>query len=378
MKENLNILFLNSWYPSRVLPTNGDFIQRHAEAVALQHKVSVVHVISDKNLKEKIEISDTTINSIRTIIAYIKPTSNPLLKWYRFFKAYKIVLKKAGTFDLIHVNKFYPGGLIAYFQKKRYKTPYIITEHHTQYHYPYSQKISSLELNLSKIIIRNANFVCPVSDDLGEAMQKFGLKGNYHTVPNVVDTKRFLAKNNRDNDVFTILHVSSMAAVKNIEGLLHVAKKLEKGLKKFKFYFIGGNAEDFKKNAKDLNLNFDNLVFKNQVTHKEITAYFQLADVFVLFSDVENLPCVILESFSCGTPVVSTHVGGISEFFPDDYGLLVKARDEDEMYNAILKIKNNFSTASPNEMHQYVVANFSEQQIANKFSKYYYKALNNE
>jgi len=45
--NKLHVLFLASWYPSRILKSNGDFIQRHAEAVALQHKVSVIHVKSD-------------------------------------------------------------------------------------------------------------------------------------------------------------------------------------------------------------------------------------------------------------------------------------------------------------------------------------------
>jgi hypothetical protein len=36
MEDNkLNILFLSGWYPNRVLPTLGNFVQKHAEAVAL-------------------------------------------------------------------------------------------------------------------------------------------------------------------------------------------------------------------------------------------------------------------------------------------------------------------------------------------------------
>jgi len=54
--KKLHVLFLASWYPSRVLKTNGDFIQRHAEAVALQHNVTVLHVISDSYLSEKTAI----------------------------------------------------------------------------------------------------------------------------------------------------------------------------------------------------------------------------------------------------------------------------------------------------------------------------------
>ena len=49
MRNKLNVLFICGWYPSRVLTNNGDFIQRHAEAVSLKQNVSVLHIITDEN-----------------------------------------------------------------------------------------------------------------------------------------------------------------------------------------------------------------------------------------------------------------------------------------------------------------------------------------
>lgn len=374
LKQSLNVLFLCSWYPSRVLPSNGDFIQRHAEAVALQHKVTVVHVITDDNLNERIEVSETKINEIRTLIAYFKPSKNPVIKFFRFIKAYKLLLKKVDYFDIMHVNKFYPVGLFAYWIKKRKNTPYIISEHHSLYHKPYCDKIGFIEKIVSKVIVKNASFICPVSEDLTIAIQKFGLKGHFYNVPNVVDIKRFRAKE-KTEEVFTLLHVSSMVEIKNIDGILRVIKRLESKIDKFKFSLIGGNAEDFIKKAKKLDLNLTNILFKNQVSHKEIVTYFQKADVFLLFSLSENQPCVILESFSCGTPVISTNVGGVSENFPTDFGILIQSKNEDELLEAILKLYTDFKVASPKVMHEYVVNNFSKEQICKEFSELYFKSL---
>jgi len=374
--KKLHVLFLASWYPSRILKSNGDFIQRHAEAVALQHKVSVIHVKSDDNLDCKIEIDDKNINGIRTIIAYIKNTRNPLIKWYRFIKAYQLLLKMVMPFDIIHVNKFYPGGFFAYRLKKKKNIPYIITEHHTLYHKPYNERIGFIEKLISKIIVKNANYVCPVSDNLGEAMQAFGLEGNYFSVPNVVDTKRFIPKS-KGNKIFNLLHISSMAQVKNINGLLNSIKNLENKIPNFHFYIIGGNAEDYQPKAKELGVNLEQVTFINQVPHNEVVNYFQKADAFVLFSDVENLPCVILESFSCGTPVISTDVGGISEYFPDEYGLLIQPRNEEELVNAIVKIYHS-EQPDTQKMHNYVVNTFSNEHICEVFTDLYLKSLNNE
>lgn len=86
MDKKLNILFLCGWYPSRVLPNNGDFIQRHAKAVSLLHSVEVIHIISDKNCTKKIEIETNQIDGIKTHIGYIKQTKNPILKCILFGK----------------------------------------------------------------------------------------------------------------------------------------------------------------------------------------------------------------------------------------------------------------------------------------------------
>ena len=57
LKKKLHILFLCGWYPSSVLPQNGDFIMRHAEAVSSKHKVSVLHIISKPGMtKTSVEI----------------------------------------------------------------------------------------------------------------------------------------------------------------------------------------------------------------------------------------------------------------------------------------------------------------------------------
>ncbi|MCK5637765.1 MAG: hypothetical protein KAH67_03580, partial [Flavobacteriaceae bacterium] len=87
-KKKLHILFLNSWYPSKVLPNNGDFIQRHAEAVALKHRVTAIHVITDQNITKN-TIEDSNLNGVRTLIAYLKPYNSKFTKQFYFFKAYK-------------------------------------------------------------------------------------------------------------------------------------------------------------------------------------------------------------------------------------------------------------------------------------------------
>ena len=59
------------------------------------------------------------------------------------------------------------------------------------------------------------------------------------------------------------------------------------------------------------------------------------ADVFVLSSEFENLPVVLLEALASGLPVVATDVGGVSEIVDESVGALVPPRDVPALRRAI-------------------------------------------
>jgi len=374
LNQRLHILFLCSWYPSRVLPYNGDFIQRHAESVALKHKVTVVHVVSDETLKNSLEISDDTINNIKILIGYIRHSKNPIVKIYRFVKAYLTLLKKVKSYDVVHLNVIFPAGIMALFLKWFKGKKFIITEHWHGYHQPFCKKIGFIQKGLSKLCAKNAATICPVTDNLGLSMQNFGLKGRYHKISNVVKTSLFKPAKKEDN-TFKIIHISSMDKVKNVPSILDVVCKLQRFIPHFKFYLIGNNANDYKTLSLKLGINKNNIVFVNQVPQKELVTYMQQADVLVLFSATENAPCVVLEAFSCGVPVISTDVGGVSEHFPENFGTLIPKDASEALLEAFIKYQKSFSHASKEAMHRYVEQNFSQISIAKQFTEVYLSAL---
>ena len=374
MNKKLHILFLNSWYPSRVLPINGDFIQRHAEAVSLQHHVTSLHIITDPNCKQSIEIDKKDINGINTFIGYIKQTHNPILKGYLFFRAFKNILKEIGHIDLVHLNVLYPFGIFALYLKWFRKKPFIISEHWTGYQTHSNNKVSLIQKFTSNIITKNANYVCPVSKNLENSMVLKGLDGNYKVVPNVVDTETFVPKENV-NDRFTILHVSSMVNVhKNVEGILNVVSQLKESIPNFQLYLIGNSSNTYNSLITDLSLS-QNVIVIDQIDHSRIAHYMQQSDIFILFSNYENLPCVILESFSCGLPVISTNVGGIAEYFPDNFGQLIPKNDNNALLKAITSYHNADAKHSKIKMHEYAKSNFSPAIICNNFTELYNKSL---
>ncbi len=71
------ILWLCSWYPSKLMPFNGDFIKRHAEAASLYNDIRVIHIVRDaKGIITKDTLAEESAKNGLTekIIYYYTPS----------------------------------------------------------------------------------------------------------------------------------------------------------------------------------------------------------------------------------------------------------------------------------------------------------------
>src|SRR6218665_1142204 len=299
--KKLNILFISGWYPNRVLPTLGNFVQKHAEAVALHSNVIALSVCSDASCKQPFEITESTINNVYTINVYYKkvqhriPGIAQVQKMMRMFRGYKkgleIVHKKFTKIDLVHHNILYPSGMIARYLKQRQNIRYIVTEHSTAYLSAKNIRIGWSEKIRTQKIARSAAFVTPVSKDLQNAMQRLGFSGNYKVVYNVVDTNVFHPQQNKvSSDKIKFLHISTLDdAHKNISGMLRAAAALAQQRSDVEFHFIGdGDTAPHIQTAKALNIYNTVTFFGGTKTTAEVADLMRASDRFLLFSNYEN------------------------------------------------------------------------------------------
>jgi len=366
------VLFLCGWYPSKVLPTNGDFIQRHAEAVNQLHKVTVIHIISDKTCTSKTLFSLQEISGVDTHIAYIKPSINPLIKGLRFYKAFKYILKNTPSFNIVHLHQLFPFGVFALYLKWFQKKKFIISEHWTGYFQPQVQKLSKLQVWFSKLICKKADRICPVSIELQNSMQKIGFNGQFTIVPNVVDTQLFkpiTVKSKR----FTILHISNMVDEhKNVSGIINVIAQFSEYITDFTLVLIGEHSKKYKALADELGV-AKYINFIDHIPHEEVVSHIQKSDVYISFSNYETWGIVMIEALACGVPVISTDTGIINELQLTDFCEIIPKKDEKALLIKLLTIqKSNFDSI---EMHNFVKHNFSKEVIAEKFSEIYDKTI---
>ncbi|MFY1047937.1 glycosyltransferase [Chryseobacterium sp. GP-SGM7] len=371
----MKILFISSWFPNKVEPTNGNFVQRHAEAAALLNDVEILHSIGDFHQKEKFRVEENIVNGIRTLIVYYKNSKNPVQNFYRRMKSYQIGFLKMKKPDVVHANVMHNSMLFAVYLKKKYNIPYVITEHWTAFQENALDSLGFTGNYIAKIIGNNASKILPVCKRLERGIRNNGVKTPMEIIPNVVDTDVFKIRND-EGKRGKFLHISSLTYMKNIPAILDVFLKLHKNGYEFELS-IGGDGDtkpiaDF---ITENNLS-KKINYFSTLSHREVADKMRDHDAFVLFSRYENQPCVISESMSAGLFVFSSDVGGISEFFPDQFGVLIQKDDSESLYKAIENyLQYKTEAASTQEMHNYAERNFGKKAISEKFDKNYRQIL---
>jgi len=310
----------------------------------------------------RLEWEEYSKNHVHTLIAYVP--KRLLLKPFFFFKAYRMLWEKVGTWDIIHLNRLYPAGIIALYLYKSRGTPYIVSEHWTGYLPTHPKGPSLWEKWWIRRIARHAACLCPVS------------KRQYHIVPNVVHTAVFYPPAKPRSGPFRILHASTLNdRHKNISGMLRGIGRFMRQHSDTELILIGPSPERYRALLRQQGIDQRTTMLEHMPQH-QLAEWMRSASVFVLFSRIENQPCVIPEAFACGLPVISSDVGGIAEYFPENFGLRIPSEDEHALSEALTALyKGQKPLAAPSDMYQYVEQNFSPKAIAHAFDQVYKRAL---
>ena len=419
--QTISSLHFPSWYPSRVHPTLGNFIQKHLEAFSRSgQSVWVIYVVRDLKVKltgSRFEVTQNKENGVHVIRVYY----NSRLPLYGVSKAYFLgiqsflkqfreegdksdhlpnrLLKKKP--DLIHLHVLQKASLPAFLLSKLWSIPLFYTEHWTGF-LP-ENKIFNPKTLKSKLLISIANRAkvkMPVTTHLKNAMEGFGINGKYEIINNVVDTKIFIGKPSGMNiglehsnesaqtKITQFIHISHLQEKhKNFTGLLNGFQKLkEKGIP---FHLTIVSDSDLKQPSatiQQFGFTANELTLIGSSTTNEVAALMQQSDCLVLFSRFENFPCVIAEAFAVGIPVISSNVGGISEHLDHYKGILIKTEDVQDLTwalesivigNHILKTGTKGTETilsrpfDPISIRQYAIEHFSYEAVCSKIISVY-------
>ncbi|UHO38535.1 glycosyltransferase [Chryseobacterium capnotolerans] len=366
----MKILFISSWFPNRQEPTNGNFVQRHAEAVALLHEVEILHAIGDPHQEEELIFEDQMINGIRTLIVYYRGSRNPVLNFRNRMNAYQKGFSELKKPDLVHANILHNSMFFAVYLKEKFRIPFVVSEHWSGFLPVNRFKLSVINILTARYIGGKASYIFPVSKVLMNNLKDLKIGKNSKVVGNVVDTELFVPQKLKNN-IFTFLHISNLIALKNPDAIINAAVRLRKEFENFELH-IGGDGDVERLDSLILKYNGKEYIKTfAEIAYQEVAEKMRQSDCFVLFSDYESFSCVLLESLSSGVPVIATRVGAIPEIINENQGIIID-KSEEELYMAMKNMLcGNHKTDSPEALHQYVVDNFSIPAIAKQFSEVY-------
>lgn len=347
----LNVLALSFLFPNAAQRGYGVFVLNRLKAVQQYCNIKVIAPLqwypfmarfkkdfSGSTIPDREEIEGVDVFHPRFAVVprYLKWFDSLSYLWAASLVALRL-RKEAFNFDLVDVHWTYPDIVAGYVLARCSGKKYIVT---VRGHEAFYDEERSIRRWLVACLLKQADFVVALSAELRDKVLALGAAPDrVRVVLNGVDSQRF---GYRDRDECRrqlglsaegrmILSVGRLTERKGHHELIRMIPLLvESG--PVHLYIVGGvNREDdfsHKLKAMIAELCPANVTLVERVVHDELASWYGAADLFCLATMSEGCPNVVLEALACGTPVVATNAGAISELIVQgENGVVVNSAD---------------------------------------------------
>ena len=114
-----------------------------------------------------------------------------------------------------------------------------------------------------------------------------------------------------------------------------ICKILSESNTEFEVIMVGDAGTAIRQYAEELGVLKKFVSFRGEVSYTQVAIEMQQSNAMILFSNMENSPCVIGEALCCGLPVIATNVGGIPELLDEENGVQVEPKNDLALANAM-------------------------------------------
>ncbi len=364
---------------------DGDFIQRHARAVANYCHVHVIGVIRDASItgKDPVIEKNVTGNLTEQVIYYnsVKTGLN-ILDRYLSQQKYKRLYQKAikeyiaanGKPELVHVHVAMKAGTLALWMLRHWNIPFIVSEHWTGYLPDADTRLNNFSLIYSrwfKRVLINASAISVVSEYLGKAICKQFPFTNYRVIPNVVDTGIFFPADKQPAAITRFIHVSNMTWQKNLETILQALSILKNGDAQFEMNVYGTVRPKYQQMINESGM--EGYVFlKGEVPQPELAEAMQQSDALVLYSRFETFGCVLIEANACGVPAIVSDIEVFHELIEEGRnGIFVKENDPVALAEKLIAFIAQKNTFDKNTIAETAATKYNFNRVGQQFIDLY-------
>lgn len=383
--QRLQVLFITAWYPDENNPVNGVFVREHAKAVQRYADVTVLHFAGHTaDFAQEHQIEAVTDPALTEAIDTYRlryrtpkiPWTSYLVRGWNFIQTFRYLRKQGVNPDIIHVH-VHSVALPAVLLGMLFRIPVVITEHHSAFPL---HSLTKRQVREARIAFRCAARVMPVSKALQEGIESYNINAHFQVVPNVVDMELFQLgpKGQPAHDIIQFLCVATMPPthVKGISYLLEAVAQLRNSFSDWQLKIIGDGLArpDYEEQAHQLKVQ-DQVKFLGRKSKTEVADAMRNADVFVLPSVWDNMPCVIIEAMASGLPIVATQVGGIPEMVEEQNGILVPARDAKALCAALKAMVTQHTAYDHDQIAATARSRYSQEAVGRLFYSIYQKCI---
>lgn len=349
-----------------LLPSEGGtqraVIDLSKELVGLGHKVSVfTYNVLDKpemgpicssSMKSREEFNQIDIQ--RFSYSYLASAGLKFSASLSFSLLRSLAKRKA---DIVHFQGFFhlPNIVLGSFCGKITNTPTVLTTHGLQeamFDYSHSRNhfVRILAARTIKSVLENIDSFIALSQLDMQVLKDLGLESSkIYCVPNGVDIDKFsnvkltfgvLQKYGVPSTGPLVLCVCRISRNKGLYYLLQATSKLKNMIDNLSVLIVGPSRDKAYKNwlvEMAINLGVADIVhFRENVPDDDLVRLYSQADLFVLPSEQETLPLVVLEAMAAGCPLIATSVGGIPDIVVNgENGMLIDPGNVEEIVEGV-------------------------------------------
>ena len=364
--RSLQVLHITNWYPTAVNPLDGIWIKRQIESLPSQVSCDVYHI--QVEFGRNLRFLKASVPGIRMQIPVKSWLLNEIISCLLI--VYTLMFKtKLKRYDVVNFHIAYPLCVFLSFIQLFLRKPVVINEHWSAYHLNFGIK-DPAKLSRIKSIFKPNIKIITVSQALARDIRKFAGKQdlNIDIVPNVVDIQVFQFKPVSHNgllmagywkypkDPIRVLKAFSKVCEEFPEASLRIAGQ-------------GPLLDTMKTFSEESGLK-NRIIWLGHLEESELALEMQQAQALVHISRYETFSVVCAEAICCGTPVIASAVGGITEFINEGNGQLIIDDGLKSLIGAMknVLINDHFDRAS--------IANAAAQRFDSKaVGQLYYKSL---
>lgn len=299
---------------------------------ALGHKVTILTACF-KELPQEEE--NNNVHIIRVKALRKKEDKSTFLEMFSFLysawlKVGQIVKQK--KFDVCQIFFGIPSGPIGMYLKKKYSIPYVIRFGGGDI--PGAQKRFSLLYKLLAPAIRNiwknADALAANSTVLKQKALQFENRYPIDIISNGVDSDFFargklkenpkMVDSGKSDGEINVLFVSRLIQGKGLQYIIPEMQRVNIACGRKVLLTIVGDGpyrEELERITSESRAELY-VAFEGKKNKKELYDYYSRADLFILPSESEGMPNVVLEAMAMGLPILMTPCGGSEELIADN------------------------------------------------------------